>query len=134
MGVGLAVLSGATRGSHQWDKGSEGNGEGPDDIVVQPPTSLTAFSIPNVCLFPTSISHRSGYLRSYLLPENKMAAVAIEVPAGGTYLDTFKKSFTDVPVDAANDNAISTEEFLEAAESLVTIFGQCEITYRGRLC
>ncbi|KAM7207181.1 glycolipid transfer protein [Naviculisporaceae sp. PSN 640] len=51
-----------------------------------------------------------------------MAAVAIQVPAGGTYLDTFKKSFTDVPVDAAKDNAISTEEFLEAAESLVTIF------------
>ena len=49
---------------------------------------------------------------------------AIQIPAGGTYLDTFKKSFVDVPVDAAKDNAISTEEFLEAAESLVTIFGE----------
>lgn len=53
-----------------------------------------------------------------------MAAAAIQIPAGGTYLDTFKQSFTNVPVDAANDNVISTEEFLEAAESLVTIFGE----------
>ncbi|KAI5861565.1 het-c [Durotheca rogersii] len=43
-------------------------------------------------------------------------------PAGGTLLDTFKKSFVDVPVDASNDNAISTTEFLEAAESLTTMF------------
>lgn len=44
-------------------------------------------------------------------------------PAGGTLLQTFKKSFVDVPVDANNDNAISTTEFLEAAESLTTMFG-----------
>jgi len=42
--------------------------------------------------------------------------------ASTTFFDTLKKSFTDVPVDAANDNAISTTEFLEAAESLVTLF------------
>jgi hypothetical protein len=40
-----------------------------------------------------------------------------------TFFDTIKKSFTDVPVDAAKDNAISTTEFLEAAESLTTLFG-----------
>ncbi|KAK4227460.1 het-c2S [Podospora fimiseda] len=50
-----------------------------------------------------------------------MATIAA-VPAGGTYLDTFKKSFTQVPIDAAKGNAISTTEFLEAAESLTTIF------------
>ncbi|RYP73696.1 hypothetical protein DL769_004167 [Monosporascus sp. CRB-8-3] len=44
-------------------------------------------------------------------------------PPGGTILDTFKKSFVDVPVDADNDNAIATTEFLDAAESLTTIFG-----------
>ncbi|KAI1090266.1 het-c [Rostrohypoxylon terebratum] len=43
-------------------------------------------------------------------------------PAGGTLLQTFKKSFVDVPVDANNDNAISTTEFLDAAESLTTMF------------
>ncbi|ORY18952.1 glycolipid transfer protein domain-containing protein [Clohesyomyces aquaticus] len=43
-------------------------------------------------------------------------------PPGGTFFDTLKKSFTDVPVDALTDNAISTTEFLEAAESLVTLF------------
>ncbi|KAF7534834.1 hypothetical protein G7Z17_g13300 [Cylindrodendrum hubeiense] len=45
---------------------------------------------------------------------------ATAYPAGGTLVQTFKRSFTDVPVDASN--AISTTEFLEAAESLTTMF------------
>ncbi|KAI1437906.1 glycolipid transfer protein [Xylaria sp. CBS 124048] len=44
------------------------------------------------------------------------------VPEGLTLLSTFKRSFVDVPIDAANDNAISTTEFLEAAESLTSMF------------
>ncbi|TLD23990.1 hypothetical protein PspLS_06315 [Pyricularia sp. CBS 133598] len=47
---------------------------------------------------------------------------AVVIPAGGTFVDTLKKSFVDVPIDANNNNAISTTEFLEAAESLTTIF------------
>jgi hypothetical protein len=50
-----------------------------------------------------------------------MAAV---IPADGTWFDTLKRSFADVPV---NDNGISTTEFLEAAESLVTLFGMFSI-------
>ena len=46
-----------------------------------------------------------------------------QIPEGGTYLDTFKGSFTKVPIDAENGNAISTTEFLDAAESLTTMFG-----------
>lgn len=46
------------------------------------------------------------------------------IPAGGTWFDTIKRSFADVPIDAANDNAISTAEFLEAAEALVSLFGE----------
>ncbi|KAH6996591.1 glycolipid transfer protein domain-containing protein [Ilyonectria sp. MPI-CAGE-AT-0026] len=41
-------------------------------------------------------------------------------PAGGTLVQTFKRSFTDVPIDASN--AVSTTEFLEAAEALTTMF------------
>ncbi|KAL5336120.1 glycolipid transfer protein domain-containing protein [Aspergillus crustosus] len=44
------------------------------------------------------------------------------IPADGTWFDTLKRSFADVPVDAANDNSISTGEFLEAAESLTSLF------------
>jgi hypothetical protein len=44
------------------------------------------------------------------------------VPPGGTVLDTFKRSFTDVPIDAEKNNAISTTEFLDAAESLTGMF------------
>ncbi|KAJ5626224.1 hypothetical protein N7510_002533 [Penicillium lagena] len=44
------------------------------------------------------------------------------IPPGGTWFDTIKKSFADVPIDAANDDGISTTEFLEAAESLTTLF------------
>ncbi|KAG9198040.1 hypothetical protein B5807_02647 [Epicoccum nigrum] len=39
-----------------------------------------------------------------------------------TFFDTVKKSWQDVPVDASKDNAISTAEFLEAAEGLTTLF------------
>lgn len=45
-------------------------------------------------------------------------------PPGGTWFDTLKKSFVDVPVNASNDNAIETTAFLEAAESLTTLFGK----------
>ncbi|KAL3482258.1 glycolipid transfer protein domain-containing protein [Aspergillus californicus] len=48
--------------------------------------------------------------------------MSAQIPAGGTWFDTMKKSFADVPVDAANDKGISTSEFLEAAESLTTLF------------
>lgn len=44
-------------------------------------------------------------------------------PPGGTWFDTIKTSFADVPVDAANDNGISTTQFLDASESLTTLFG-----------
>ncbi|KAI1497862.1 glycolipid transfer protein [Biscogniauxia marginata] len=44
------------------------------------------------------------------------------IPPGGTLLDTFKRSFVDVPINAEKDNAIATTEFLEAAESLTTMF------------
>lgn len=43
-------------------------------------------------------------------------------PPGGTILDTFKQSFTTVPVDSEKDNAVTTTQFLDAAESLTTIF------------
>ena len=52
-----------------------------------------------------------------------MASAAV-IPPGGTLLDTFKRSWVDVPVDADKDNAISTSEFLEASESLTTMFGR----------
>ncbi|GIJ87984.1 hypothetical protein Asppvi_006900 [Aspergillus pseudoviridinutans] len=45
--------------------------------------------------------------------------MAAAIPPGGTWFDTLKRSFADVPV---NENGISTTEFLEAAESLVTLF------------
>ncbi|KAL8297951.1 hypothetical protein RB600_002799 [Gaeumannomyces tritici] len=49
-------------------------------------------------------------------------ASATVIPAGGTFVDTLKKSFVDVPVDKEKDNAIDTAAFLDAAESLTTIF------------
>ncbi|KAL8711858.1 MAG: hypothetical protein Q9220_003802 [cf. Caloplaca sp. 1 TL-2023] len=50
-------------------------------------------------------------------------ATQTSFPPGGTWFETLKKSFVDVPVDSANDNAIPTSDFLEAAESLTTLFG-----------
>ncbi|CAG8186132.1 unnamed protein product [Penicillium salamii] len=42
------------------------------------------------------------------------------VPADQTWFDTIKRSFADVPIDA--EEGVSTTEFLEAAEALVTLF------------
>ena len=50
-----------------------------------------------------------------------MSAVVIP-PPGGTFFDTMKRSFADVPINT-DDNGIATTEFLEAAESMTTIFG-----------
>lgn len=44
------------------------------------------------------------------------------IPPGGTVLDTFKKSFVDVKLDAEKNNAIPTDDFLDASESLTTMF------------
>ena len=56
-----------------------------------------------------------------------MAAIS----ADGTWFDTINKSFADVPIGA--DDGISTTEFLEAAESLVTLFGAyCSIVLLHR--
>ncbi|KAJ9636865.1 hypothetical protein H2199_007859 [Coniosporium tulheliwenetii] len=48
--------------------------------------------------------------------------MAASYPTNGTFFDTLKRSFTAVPIDSSNDNAIPTSEFLEAAESLTTLF------------
>ena len=45
-------------------------------------------------------------------------------PPGGTFFDTLKKNFNDVPIDESKGNAIATGPFLEAAESLTTLFGE----------
>lgn len=47
---------------------------------------------------------------------------SVPFPSGGTWFDTLHKTFDDVPVQANNDNAIPTSDFLEAAESLTTLF------------
>lgn len=52
-----------------------------------------------------------------------MSSTAV-IPPDGTWFDTLKRSFADVPIDAANDNGIATTEFLEAAEALTTLFGR----------
>ena len=48
-----------------------------------------------------------------------------------TFFDTAKRSFKDVTV--GSDNGINTTEFLEAAESVVALFGVCspEWKYNG---
>ncbi len=50
-----------------------------------------------------------------------MASV-VQLPPGGTWFDTHKKSFVDVSIDS-KDQGIATSEFLEAAESTTTLFG-----------
>lgn len=51
------------------------------------------------------------------------------VPPGGTWITGMKASFTDVPIDAEKDNAVGTTEFLDAAESLSTIFDAMSVAF-----
>lgn len=48
--------------------------------------------------------------------------MAAAYPPGGTFFDTVTKSFVDVEIDESKDSAIRTTDFLEAAESLTTLF------------
>lgn len=48
------------------------------------------------------------------------------IPPGGTWFDTLRKSFVDVPIDSTNNDAVATTEFLEAAESLTSLFSMFE--------
>ena len=54
--------------------------------------------------------------------------MAAAYPPGGTFFDTLKKNFDQVPIDSSKDNAIATTPFLEAAESLTTLFGMLHAT------
>jgi hypothetical protein len=62
--------------------------------------------------------------RISLAPSNSLtntSKMTTAFPPGGTYFDG-RKSFADVNYDASKDNAINTTQFLEAAESLTTLF------------
>ena len=80
-----------------------------------------SFMRPTVPLPPPpsySIGHSSRNTYKMAVPHS------VPFPSGGTWFDTLHKTFDDVPVQANKDNAIPTSDFLEAAESLTTLFGQ----------
>jgi hypothetical protein len=69
-----------------------------------------------------SILHTN--IETSLTPSNSLTNISkmtTAYPPGGTYFDG-RKSFADVNYDASKDNAINTTQFLEAAESLTTLF------------
>jgi hypothetical protein len=49
--------------------------------------------------------------------------------ADQTWISTVKTSFTDVPVDEANGNAVATTQFLDAAENLTTLFDLLSVAF-----
>ena len=56
--------------------------------------------------------------------QSKMSSEKMSSDTGASWFGGLKKSFVDVPIDVNNNNAIATTEFLEAAESLSTLFGK----------
>lgn len=83
---------------------------------------------------PQNHEHPEQYTNIYLLRRSsieslKSATMSTQAyPPGGTFFDNIKRSFVDVPVNKEKDNAVSTTEFLEAAESLTTLFGTLKYT------
>jgi hypothetical protein len=53
---------------------------------------------------------------------------------GGTFFGSVKRSFVDVQPNTSKDNAIPTTEFLEAAESLTTLFGGLKAVHTLDVC
>jgi hypothetical protein len=51
------------------------------------------------------------------------------IPAGQTWVSTMKVSFADVPIDAEKANAVATTQFLDAAESLTTMFDAMSVAF-----
>ena len=45
-----------------------------------------------------------------------------QIPAGKTWFDTHKQSFTNVPI--GSDQGVDTATFLEASEATTTLFGK----------
>lgn len=66
--------------------------------------------------------------QSYTIPANSALtssehsmASAKTGPSGPTFFESIKKSYADVPV---HDNTIETSAFLEASESMTSLFGR----------
>jgi len=57
-------------------------------------------------------------------------SATLTYPPGGTFFDTIKLSFSDVPLK--DGDAIPTTEFLEAAESLTALFGTSAAVQYGK--
>jgi hypothetical protein len=80
---------------------------------------------------PWVLPHRLGHMSSQTLSSRPQLSIRLATmatptyPPGKTFLDTLKRSFSNVPINKEKDNAIATMEFLEAAESLTTLFGMC---------
>lgn len=98
--------------------------EAPVTAPSEPPNSVLLRSFfysrsPISHLLPRQLPPSANTPAEY----NAVNMSAPVIPPGGTIVQTFKKSFVDVPIDEANGRAVATSEFLEAAESLTTIFG-----------
>lgn len=98
--------------------------------MYPPPPALSYRRQPQTPHRPPTSSHHANTqtphlhtISTYLPTTSTAMATALVIPEGGTVVDAFSRSFTDVHVDPENENAISTTEFLEAAEQLTRIFG-----------
>lgn len=85
--------------------------------------SLTASTFNDTSSFLTFLLPSNTFSFSSSFTSPSPIIMSAVYPPGGTIVQSLKRTFADVPVDEANGNAVSTVEFLEASESLTTIFG-----------
>ncbi|EXK44291.1 hypothetical protein FOXG_04150 [Fusarium oxysporum f. sp. lycopersici 4287] len=84
--------------------------------------SLTASTFNDTSSFLTFLLPSNTFSFSSSFTSPSPIIMSAVYPPGGTIVQSLKRTFADVPVDEANGNAVSTVEFLEASESLTTIF------------
>ena len=87
------------------------------ELVSSGPTSPNIFTYIHTTPFLLDQLSIKYTRSSHIQP----AIMTTAYPPGGTYFDG-RKSFADVETNASTDNAINTTQFLEAAESLTTLF------------
>lgn len=101
-------------------------------LCRQPRASLPSRIVPVLVLVPPLPgSINSSPAIEVLLIQTMAIPHNVPFPSGGTWFDTLHKTFDDVHVQTDKDNGIPTGEFLEAAQSLTTLFGEGLFTFRA---
>ena len=109
----------------QWDEDSlQGLNREYDEPLGYPSIPDFTFHIADLNIQVPKTSFTLSFLKHQFDSRQKLISQLSWLSmASPSFFDKLSKSFEDVPIDTANDNAVATTDFLAATESLCTLFG-----------